>query len=146
MCQLFVKCKNSQTWSNDKLNYLKWKNFEYQVARYHQDLNFLYRQLFYLRKFKFTIPTNSWISHKLYETTCVNCGFWTTPSQHFVKCKNGLYIKCRFWWVEQYWYSWLFRSRPSRVPKTHAWLWILSKFKIEWFKLFQKKSWPLDKM
>ena len=35
-----------------------------------------------------------------------------------------------------------FPSRPSRVPKTHAWLWILSKFKIEWFKLFQKKSWP----
>ena len=135
-----------QTWSNDKLNYLKRKNFEHQVVRYHQDLNFLYTQLFHLRKSKLTIPTNSWISHKLYETICVNCRFSTTAFQHFVKCKNGLYIKCRFWWVEQYWYSWLFRSRPSRVPKTDAWLWILSKFKIEWFKLFQKKSWPLDKM
>jgi len=85
-----------QTWSNDKLNYLKWKKFEYQVVRYHKDLNFLYRQFFHLRKFKLTIPTKSWISHKLYETICVNCGFLTTPSQHFVKCKNILYIKCSF--------------------------------------------------
>jgi len=54
----------------------------------------------------------------------------TTLSQHFVKCKNGLYMKCRSWWVEQYWYSWLFQSRPSRVLKTSAWLWILSKFNI----------------
>ena len=66
-------------WSNDKLNYLKWKNFEYQVVRYHQDLNFLYRQFFHLRKFKLPIPTKSWISHKLYETISVNCGFSTTP-------------------------------------------------------------------
>ena len=73
--------------------------------------------VFYLRKIKLTIPTKSWISHKLYETICVNCGFSTTPSQNFVKCKNGLYNKCRFWWVEQYWYSWLLHSRPSRVPK-----------------------------
>ena len=116
MC-LKSKTGFGQTWSNDKLNYLKWKTFEYQVVRYHQDLNFLYRQFFHLRKFKLTIPTKSWISHKLYETICVNCGFSTTPSQHFVKCKNGLYIKCRSWWVEQYWYSWLFHSRPSRVPK-----------------------------
>ena len=101
-----------QTWSNDKLNYLKWKFFEYQVVRYHQDLNFLCTQLFHLRKFKLTISTNSWISHKLYETICVNCGFSTTTSQKFFKCKNGLYIKCRFWWVEQYWYSWRFHSIP----------------------------------
>ena len=67
------------------------------------------------------------------QTICENCGFSTSPSQHFVKCKNGLYIKCRSWWVEQYWYSWLFQLRPSRVP----WLWILSKFKIECFKLGQ---------
>jgi len=51
--------------------------------------------------------------------------------------KNGLYIKCRSWWVEQYWYSWLFQLRPSRVPKTSVWLRILKKFKIECFKLGQ---------
>jgi len=34
-----------------------------------------------------------------------------------LQMQNGLYIKCRSWWVEQYWYSWLFQSRPSRVPK-----------------------------
>ena len=136
MC-LKSKTGFGQTWSNDKLNYFKWKYFEYQVVRYLQDLNFLYTQLFHLRKSKLTIPTNSWISHKLYETICVNCGFSTTPSQNFVKCKNHLYIKCGFWWVEQYWYSWLFHSRPSRVLKTDAWLWILSKFKIECFKLGQ---------
>jgi len=124
-------------WSNlvkDKLNYLKWKTFEYQVDRDHQDPNFLYRPFFHLRKFTYTILTKSWISHKLYETICEICGFSTTPSQHFVKCKNSLYIKCRSWWVEQYWYSWLFHSRPSTVPKTIVWLWILSKFKIECFK------------
>ena len=49
--------------------------------------------------------------------------------------QNGLYIKCRSWWVEQFCYSWLFYSKPSRVPKTSAWLWILSKFEIECFKL-----------
>jgi len=125
---------------------LKIKNIEDQVVRYHQDLNFLHIQFFHLRKFKFTIPTKSWIWHKLYETICVNCGFSTTSSQHFVKCKNDLYIKCIFWWVEQYLYSWLFHLRPSRVPKTDAWQRILSKFKIEWFKLFQKKSLPLDQM
>ena len=74
---------------------------------------------------------------KLYETICENCRFSTTPSQHFVKCKNGLYIKCISWWVDQYWYSWIFQSRPSRVPKTGAWLWILSKLKIECCKLGQ---------
>ena len=116
MC-LKSKTGSGQTWSNDKLNYLKWKTFEYQVVRDDQDPNILYRQFFHLRKFKFTILTKSWISHKLYETIRVNCGFSTTPSQNFVKCKNGLYMKCRFWWVEQYWYSWLFHSRPSRVPK-----------------------------
>ena len=116
------------------------KKFEYQVVRYHEDQNFLYRQFFHLRKFKLLISTKSWIAHKLYETICENCGFSTTPSQHFVKCKNGLYIKCRSWWVEQYWYSWLFQSRPSRVSKTNAWLWIFSKFKIEWFKVLQMKT------
>ena len=125
---------------------LKMKNFGYQVVRYHQYLNFLYRQFFHLRKFNITIHTKSWMSHKLYETICVNCGFSTSPSQHFVKCKNGIYNKCTFWWVKHYWYSWLLHSRPSRVLKTDACLWILSKFKIEWFKLFQMKIWPLDQM
>jgi len=145
MCLKF-KTDFGQTWSNDKLNYLKWKTFQYQVVRDHQDPNFLYRQFFHLRKFKEIIPTKSWISHKLYETICENCWFSTTPYQHFVKCKNGPYIKCRSWWVKKYWYSWLFQSRLSRVPKTCVWLWILSKFKIEWFKLFQVKSGPLDQM
>ena len=106
---------------------LKIKKTEDQVVRYHQDLNFVYIQFFHLRNFKFTIPTKSSISHKLFDTICVDCGFSTTSSQHFFKCKNGLYIKCRFCWVEQYWYSWLFHSRPSRVSKTDVWLWILSK-------------------
>jgi len=134
MC-LKSKTSFGQTWSNVKLNYLNWKTFKYQVVRDHQDPNFLYRPFFHLRKFKKTILTKSWISHKLYETICENCGFSTTTSQHFDKCKNGLYIKCRSWWVEQYWYSLLFKSRPSRVPKTGVWLWILSKFKIECFKV-----------
>ena len=56
---------------------------------------------------------------------------------NFVKCKNGLHIKSWSWWVEQHWYSWLFQLWSSRVPKTGAWLWILSKFKIECFKLGQ---------
>jgi len=145
MC-LKSKMDFCQTWSNDKLNYLKWKTFEYHVVRDHQDPNISYRQFFHLRKFKWTIPTKSWISRKLYETIYENCGFSTTPSQHFVKYKNDLYIKCRPWWVEQYWYSWLFKSRPSKVPETGAWLWILSKFKIEWFKLFQVKRWSFDQM
>jgi len=76
-----------QIWSNDKLNYLKWKTVEYQVDRDHQDANFLYRPFFHLRKFKYTLLTKSWISHKLYETICENFVFSTTPSQHFVKCK-----------------------------------------------------------
>ena len=126
-----------QTWSYDKLNYLKWKTFEYQVVTDHQDPNFLYRLFLHLRNIKWTILTKSWISHKLYKTICENCGFSTTPSQLFVKSKNGLHIKCRSWWEEQYWYSWLFQFRHSRVPKTGAWLWILSKFKIECFKLGQ---------
>ena len=87
-----------QTWSNDKLNYLKWKRFEYQVVRDYQDPNFLYRSFFHLRKSKKTILTKSWISHKLYETICENFGFLTTPFQNFVKCKNGVYIKCKSWW------------------------------------------------
>ena len=101
MC-LKSETRFGQTWSNDKLNYLKWKTFEYQVVRFDQDPNFLYRPFFHLRKFKYTILTTSWISHKLYETTCENCGFSTTPSQQFVNCKNGLYIKYGSWWVEQY--------------------------------------------
>jgi len=133
MC-LKSKTGFGQTWSNDKLNYIKWKKFEYQVVRDHQDPNFLYRPFFYFRNFKKTILTKSWISHKHYETICENCGFSTTPSQPFIKCKNSLYIKCRSWWVEQYRYSWLFQLRPSRIPKTGAWLWIISKFKIECFK------------
>jgi len=42
---MFLKSKTSfgQTWSNDKLNDLKWKIFEYQVIKAHQDPNFLYR-------------------------------------------------------------------------------------------------------
>ena len=75
---------------------LKMKIFEYQVVWYHQDVNFIYIQFLHLRMFKLTIPTKSWISHKLYEIICVNYGFSTTRSQHFVKCKIGLYIKCRF--------------------------------------------------
>jgi hypothetical protein len=51
MC-LKSKTGFGQTWSNDKLNYLKWKTFEYQVVRDHQDLSFLYRPSFDLRKFK----------------------------------------------------------------------------------------------
>jgi len=101
MC-LKSKTGFGQTWSNDKLNYLKWKTFEYQVDRDHQDPNILYRPFFHLGKFKYTILTKSWISHKLYETICENCGFTTAPSQQFVNCKNGLYIKCRSWWVEQF--------------------------------------------
>ena len=42
MC-LKSKTGFGQSWSNDKLNYLKWKTFEYQVDRDHQDPNFLYR-------------------------------------------------------------------------------------------------------
>ena len=38
MC-LKSKTGFGQTWSNDKLNYLKWKNFEYQVVRDYQDPN-----------------------------------------------------------------------------------------------------------
>ena len=36
MC-LKSKTGFGQTWSNDKLNYLKWKTFEYQVVRDHRD-------------------------------------------------------------------------------------------------------------
>ena len=60
MCQLFVQCKNSQTWSNDKLNYLKWKNFEYQVVRYHQDLNILYRQFFQVVRYQVVRYHQTW--------------------------------------------------------------------------------------
>jgi len=145
MC-LKSKTGFGQTWSNDPFDDFKWKNFEFQDVRDHKDPNFLYRQFFHLRKFKWTIPTKSWISHKLYETVCENCGFSTTPSQYFVKYKNGLHIKRVSWWVEKYWYSRRSQSRPPRVLKSGAWLWILSKFKNEWFKLFQVKSWPLDQM
>ena len=113
-----VKCTNSEKCTNSKncmKLYLRIVNFDEYIKLCIHD--FLYTQFFHLRKFKLTIPTKSWISHKLYETICVNCGFSTTPSQNFVKCKNGLYMKCRFRWVEQYWYSWLFHSRPSRVTK-----------------------------
>ena len=41
MC-LESKMGFGQTWSNDKLNYLKWKTIEYQVVRDHQDPNFLH--------------------------------------------------------------------------------------------------------
>ena len=41
-----------QTWSNGKLNYLKWKTFEYKVVRDHQDPKILYRPSFHLRKSK----------------------------------------------------------------------------------------------
>ena len=135
-----------QTWSNDKLNYLKWKTFEYQVVRDHQDPNFLYRPFSVWESLskQYSLNLESHINYmKLYVRIA---DFQLQLPNPLSNAKNGPYIKCRSWWVEQYWYSWLFRSRPSRVPKTNAWLWILSKFKIEWFKLFQKKSWPLDKM
>jgi hypothetical protein len=32
--------------------------------------------------------------------------------------QNNQYNKCRSWWVDQTWYSWLFQLRPSRVSKT----------------------------
>ena len=51
MC-LKSKMGFGQTWSNEKLIYLKWKTFEYQVVRDQQDPNFLYRPFFHLRKFK----------------------------------------------------------------------------------------------
>jgi len=136
MC-LRSKTGFGQTWSNDKLKYLEWKTFEYQVIRDHQDPNFLYRPFFHLRKFKKSILTKSWNSHKLYETICENYWFSTTPSQHFVKCKNGVYIKCRSRRVEQYWYSWLFQSTPSRVLKTGVLYEFFQNSKIECFKLGQ---------
>ena len=133
MC-LKSKTGFGQTWSNDKLNYLKWKHLNTKL------LEIIKIQTFYIDHFSIweslsiQYSLNLESALKLYETICENCRSSTTPSQHSVKCKNGPYIKCRSWWVDQYWYSWLFHSRPSRVLKTGAWLWILSKFKIECFK------------
>jgi len=40
-----------QTWSNDPCEDFKWKTFEYQVVRDHQDLHFIHGPYFHLDKF-----------------------------------------------------------------------------------------------
>ena len=40
-----------QTWSNDQPEYFKWKTFEFQVVRSHQDLHFIYGSYFHPDKF-----------------------------------------------------------------------------------------------
>jgi hypothetical protein len=59
-----------------------------------------------------------WIPQTLYETICETCGFRTTLSKHFIKCKKVLFIKCVPWLVEQSWYSKVFHLRPFRVSES----------------------------
>jgi hypothetical protein len=49
---MFSKSKTGfgQTWSNDRINDLKWKTLEYQVVKDHQDPNFLYIPFFLFEK------------------------------------------------------------------------------------------------
>ena len=46
-----------QTWSNDPSEYFKWKNFEYQVVRSHQDLHFIHGLYFHPDKFDRVLGT-----------------------------------------------------------------------------------------
>jgi len=41
----------SQTWSNDPSEDFKWKTFEYQIVRAHQDLHFIHGPYFHPDKF-----------------------------------------------------------------------------------------------
>ena len=83
---------------------LKMKKIEYQVVRYHQDLNFLYIQFFHLRKFKFTIPTKSWISHNYMKLYVLIVDFQLHLPNTLSNEKMVYILNVRFWWVEQYWY------------------------------------------
>ena len=57
-----------QTCSNETLNDLRLKNYEYQVWSSQQDLQLIHSSFSHLRKFYQTLVINSWISYRLSET------------------------------------------------------------------------------
>ena len=87
------------------LDGLEWKSHEHQYCSTHQNLHFIYIPFLHLRKFWEGVVENPQLTHIVSYSLCEIQDLVGIVNLNFLKWKNCVYKKFRFWWYLTTWYS-----------------------------------------